>query len=85
MKIIDYNNISNMVTEVTIYDLIKKDGISIEDVSRLIRAISDNFESYDVDSIILNSIVEIFLENNPYFHDLDNINRERLEELLKIT
>ena len=69
MKIIDYNNISNMVTEVTIYDLIKKDGISIEDVSRLIRAISDNFESYAVDSIILNSIVEIFLENNPYFHD----------------
>jgi len=83
MKIIDYNNISNMVTEVTIYDLIKKDGI--EDVSRLIRAISDNFESYAVDSIILNSIVEIFLENNPYFHDLNNINRERLEELLKIT
>lgn len=63
-------------------DFLRK--IGKEDIEQVIQKISSNFENWKVDTIILNSIVNIILNISPNSGNLKDIDTEKLSKLLEI-
>ena len=69
-------------TEITIFDIIQNNEIKRSEIPLIIQQISDNFESYEIDSMILNKIIKIIIDCSPNKEDLKDIDVENLKEFL---
>lgn len=82
MKAIKEENLN--FTEITIFDIIQNDEVKRSEIPLVIQQLSDNFESYEVDSMILNKIIKIILDCGPNKKDLKDIDVEKVKELLNL-
>ena len=82
MKAIKEENLN--FTEITIFDIIQNDEVKRSEIPLVIQQLSDNFESYEVDSIILNKIIKIIIDCGPNKEDLKDIDVEKVKELLNL-
>ena len=67
-----------------IIDIIKNEDTLIEDSIAIVKAISDVFESYKCDIGMLNYIINIVLKCCPDSKDLQELEIDNLNKLIKI-